>query len=56
MTDTDSVQLSSDSNVVPDSGPLADEHIADKCGVGGDPSVTDLGDSLVEGHSLAMTR
>ena len=56
MSDPDSVQLRSNGHIVPDSGPLAYHHVADESCIWGDPSVTDLGNGVVERHSLAVTR
>ena len=55
MADSDSVELGADRHIVPDSGPLANHHVADEASVGSNPGIAHLGDSVVEGHLLAMT-
>ena len=50
------VLLGSDSHIVPDGGPLADDDFADEGGVGGDPGALHLWDLVVEGHDLAVAR
>jgi len=56
VADTDGVELSADGHVVPNSGPLADDHVTDKSCVRGDPSIGRLWNAVVERHSLAVTR
>ena len=56
MTDPHSVELGSNSNVVPDGGPLANEDIANERSIGSYPGIVDLGDSVVQRHLLSMSR
>ena len=55
LSDSDGVVLSSDSNVVPNSCPFADEDISDESCVGSYPGFSGLRNCFVEGHDLAVS-
>ena len=55
VTDANGVQFSTDGHIVPDSSPFADDDLAQKSGIWGDPSIINLWDGVVKRHALAMT-
>ena len=56
MTYTHRVELSTNSHVVPDSSPLADNHFSDKSSIRSDPCISYLWNGVVERHSLTVAR
>ena len=56
MPDSDSVLLSSNCDIVPDSGPLANYNISNESCIGSDPSVLHNRHMVVHGHHLSVTR
>ena len=55
VTNTDGIQFGSDSNIVPDSGPLAHVNVSNKRGIGSDPCVFDLRHGIIQRHLLSVS-
>ena len=56
MSNSDSVLLSADRDIVPDRGPLADHDVSDEGCIGGDPGVRHVRHAVVQWHHLTVAR
>ena len=56
MSNSDSILLSPDRDIVPNCDPLADHDFSDESCIGGDPGVLHNRHTVVKWHDLTMSR